>query len=210
MQSDQIRTGELLMRSVKVVQAFAVLIVFPVIFTGKGFLALFAGQGYEAAYPILLLLVVPFLICLPAYLFTSFLYASARHELTARLLMIEAITNLVLSLTLIRWLGPVGVAIGTFVPALIFRGILLPREALRIASLDGARYWREMIWRPLPAAVAIVVALELGTLCFGATTLSGWLLTNTLGVLGFSLVAPAVFMSPKEQRSVLNWLHSLH
>jgi O-antigen/teichoic acid export membrane protein len=65
----------------------------------------------------------------------------------------EAVVKLALCLTLGRWLGLVGIALGSFVPMVIVNGILLPRYMLRSSGLPAQRYWREALAGPVKATL---------------------------------------------------------
>jgi O-antigen/teichoic acid export membrane protein len=72
-------------------------------------------------------------------------------------ILLEGVTNLGISFLLVQSAGPVGVAIGTLIPAIIFQGVLWPRHLTSQFGISIGRYWREAL-RPtlLPLGLSVV------------------------------------------------------
>ena len=64
------------------------------------------------------------------------LYASLHQKAYAALNISEAVVNLVLSLLLARPFGMLGVAVGTLIPSIIFRGIIQPIVIERVLHIS--------------------------------------------------------------------------
>jgi O-antigen/teichoic acid export membrane protein len=87
------------------------------------------------------------------------LLGTRRVKLQAFLFGGEGICNLALSIALVKPLGLVGVALGTTIPAVLFNVILHPSFTCRSIGLRVARYWLEVLPRPLLAASVGAVAI---------------------------------------------------
>lgn len=83
----------------------------------------------------------------------------------------EAIANVALSLALVKPLGIVGVALGTFVPLVVSNTIVLPRYILRELQLTRGEYLRRGIARPIAAGGVVTAA---SALLVAAAPIGGW------------------------------------
>jgi O-antigen/teichoic acid export membrane protein len=68
--------------------------------------------------------------------------------LLAALFAAEGVTNLMMSILLVRSYGLIGVAVGTLVPAVLFQGVLQPYFVCRTLQISLNRYWQEVLLRP--------------------------------------------------------------
>lgn len=113
------------------------------------------GEGFEGSVmPFYVLAIVGILIVSHASQ-ASVLMATGRHRVVACVWIVEGIANLVLSLLLVKPLGPVGVALGTLVPMAIGHICIFTPLACRRVGLSI----REFLWTTaVPAAVSIIPA----------------------------------------------------
>lgn len=93
---------------------------------GGPFILLWVGEGFTESITILYLLIVPAAIFFPQLIANSVLYGISRHRVTFKVLVAEAISNIVLSLILVHRWGMIGVAIGTAVPQFIIYTVVYP------------------------------------------------------------------------------------
>jgi O-antigen/teichoic acid export membrane protein len=92
---------------------------------GKPFLSLWLGAGYaERCYPTLVILSAPLALTLSQSISGRILYGIGKLRSFSRMLLIEAMCNLGLSLLLVGDYGIEGVAIGTAIPNLILNAAL--------------------------------------------------------------------------------------
>ena len=118
---------------------------------GKPFLTLWIGSKYTSG-PLLSRSDVILLILLFATLPRTFLNVSAQYLLGSRRLRfltvlrsVEAGVNVLLSLLLVRWLGPVGVALGTAIPMIVTHVVFLLPYSLGMLEIPMAAFWREVL-----------------------------------------------------------------
>jgi O-antigen/teichoic acid export membrane protein len=117
---------------------------------GRDFIGLWMGARYEAvAGTVTILLSVAVLFAPLQATSNQILYGMNRHQLYARITIIEALVNLGLSIFLAYRIGVVGVAWGTMVPAVIVEGIFVPvYTARQVQQSIGGLYWQAWI-KPL-------------------------------------------------------------
>lgn len=188
-----------------------VLLVLPgillLIGTGAPLLRFWLGPDYAArTTPVLVLLC----LCVGCYALavscTQVLYGMNRHRLAAWISLGEAIANLSLSVILGRRLGGVGVAWGTLLPALVSELFLIPITTCRLLGLAPARFYREVLWRPLLAAAPLgawLAWVRSRNLVQGWWSLAFWLLP---GLAVYFACAWVVALRAEERRQVLGWV----
>jgi len=94
---------------------------------GGSFIRIWMGQKYgDTVEPILLVLALAKVIALSQSISVARFFGTSQHHLLGKLNMIEAASNLTLSLILVRPFGMIGVAYGTLIPSIVCNGILLP------------------------------------------------------------------------------------
>jgi O-antigen/teichoic acid export membrane protein len=104
------------------------------------------------------------LMMLPAYYIMSFgsptvgmLLSSGRLRGLATLTVVEALVNLGLSIALVRPFGIYGVALGTIIPMVIMRSIVLPIVVEKAIELSPLAWWRMQLPSLCICAVYLVL-----------------------------------------------------
>jgi O-antigen/teichoic acid export membrane protein len=127
---------------------------------GPQFLGFWMGQAFIGRTgPILIALVVEVACYALAYTCGQVLYGMNRHRFYAWLSMLQAATNFALSTILIRRFGPLGVALGTVIPALVVEALLLPVYTCRVLEVSIHRFYASSVARPLAILVPYVAWL---------------------------------------------------
>lgn len=171
------RLRELYLVGARISGLFACLLTGYVLVFGSDFVALWLGPSYvqgewtartDVVLGILLLGQAPRLFQSISW---QLLFGIRRVDFLMWVQVGEAIANLALSLALVRPLGIVGVALGTFIPIVISNTIVLPRYVLRELGLPPRDYLRRGVARPL--AVAAIVTAASAALVIGVP-IRGW------------------------------------
>lgn len=137
---------------------------------GSPFLHLWAGSGYEEAYPIALLLMVPITIPLIQNLGIEIQRARNRHRTRSVVCACLAVGNVLLSVLLIpRW-GCTGAAAGTAVSLLLGNVLFMNWYYQKRLKLDMGLFWREI----LSLAPAWIPACLFGTVLAVNWQIEGW------------------------------------
>ena len=104
--------------------------------TGPAFLALWMGPEFgKQSGPVMIILSVTLFFLPLAGIYSHVLYALNRHQVNGCIAVVEAFSNLALSIWLVHRLGIVGVAWGTLIPAACTQGIVMPIYTARVLSL---------------------------------------------------------------------------
>lgn len=132
---------------------------------GQPFIRLWAGDGYDEAYYIALLLILPATIPLVQNVGIEIQRAENKHRFRSLVYMAMALCNVTLSIPLgLRW-GGTGCAVGTAVSLLLANGLVINWYYHKKLGLDIRRFAEEQ------RGTALVMLL------MGA---AGWLLTRPL------------------------------
>lgn len=111
---------------------------------GKEFIRLWAGEGYEEAYAVGLLLMGPVTAPLVQNIGIEIQRAKNMHKARSLVYLLVAVGNVFLSIPLIYYLGPTGAAIGTAV-CLFLGNILFMNIYYQVKmKLDMGYFWKEI------------------------------------------------------------------
>lgn len=189
-------------------QITALAIGIPLMVTGGDFIVLWMGASFASCKPILQALTFPFFFVLPALGFSSLLYAIDRHGLYARIAVAEAIVNLPLSFALVGYLGLPGVALGTLIPAVLFRGVVLPATSVCHAGIALLEYVNAGFIRFLPLALIHTVLLIVLREWIGAESWLAFIVNNAIGLVVFSFLTYRFWLDDSDRAYIWRRLGS--
>lgn len=116
-----------------------------ILIVGGAFIERWMGPEFASAYPVLVILMAGMSMELIGCYADNLFYATSKHKWLAVVNVIEGIVNLALSLVLVRTWGLAGVAVGTALPLVIMRVIVLPVMITRIVGLKLTTYYLNII-----------------------------------------------------------------
>lgn len=112
---------------------------------GKEFVALWAGDEFELAYYIVLILIttsiIPDIQSIPVLV----IQAINKHQYKAALYVICAVLNVITSIPAALYFGPIGCAACTGATTILTKGILINIYYWRNIGLDIPRFWKTII-----------------------------------------------------------------
>lgn len=115
------------------------------ILLGRPFIHLWAGDDYDAAYMITLILFIPTLIPLIQNLGTIILQARNQLKFRSLLILIISVLSLFGAIPMAQIYGGIGCAIATSFAVLIGHGILLNIYYQKKININICLFWREII-----------------------------------------------------------------
>lgn len=179
------------------------------IFYGKPFIALWAGEGYEESYYVMLLLVLPATIALTQNLGIEIQRAQNKHQFRAIAYSIMALINLVTSIFLGRRYGAVGCAIGTALSLIIANGFVMNIYYHKKCNIDVIVFWKNMIKIMLGFPIPVVIAFLINKIVLtenSLISLTGSIIMYTIAYV-FSMWFVA--MNHEEKKLVLDLFRRL-
>lgn len=159
-------------------------IIFPItaILTilGKSVIESWVGPKYVAtSYPVMLVLLYPTTLMLAQSASGRTLWGIAKHRTWAWVVLAEGVSNLILSIILVRPYGIMGDAIGTAIPLTCSMILFLPRHLCRLLGIKLTTYLNRAFVLPIVLCIPLVTALLL---------MQRWYVPHRLGPLLVQLV----------------------
>ncbi len=155
-----------------------------IFFFGKPFIAFWAGEGYESAYYVALLLCVAATVPLCQNLGVEIQRAQNKHKLRTVLSSCMTVVNIVLTVILCQKYGEIGAAVGTAIAVIVVDVLVMNVYYHRRLYIDILRFWRSMA----RASVGLIVPVAFGAVIYCFVPL------NSLWLLGlFILLYTAVY-----------------
>lgn len=141
-------------------------IIFPItaVFTvlGKSIIEIWVGPQYvRTSYTVLLVLLYPTTLMLAQSSSGRVLWGMAKHRTWAWIVLIEGVSNLILSLVLVRPFGILGDAVGTAIPLTCSMIYFLPRHLCRLVRIRVRTYLYQAFALPVGLSVPVVAVLLL-------------------------------------------------
>ena len=132
---------------------------------GRQFIHIWAGDSFDEAYYITLLIIIPFTIDLIQNIGLSILQAQNKYDFRAKVYFVMGIFNLCLAIPLAIRYGGIGCAFATGLAMFIGNGLVMNWYYMKITQLDIARFWCEIGRISLPIAVLTVAGFMANALC---------------------------------------------
>ncbi|MCX5699838.1 MAG: oligosaccharide flippase family protein [Candidatus Omnitrophica bacterium] len=136
-------------------------IAFSFILLGKPLIGLWMGQKYASSATILMILVIPQLLSISQYMSSVILQGIGKLKTFTTFILLEALANLILSLILIKHYGLIGVALGTAIPFIINKAIILPVYICKVVGQNLIEYIKKTTILPLIASIPYVILILL-------------------------------------------------
>jgi len=170
----------------RVAFASSAFIAFGMIAWSRAFVIRWMGHSFTDIYPVIVILALAVFIETSQATAVNALYASLHQKAYAAINISEAAANLVLSLALARPYGMVGVALGTLIPSIIFRGIVQPIVVERCLQISVRDTFSVYLRTGTRAAAFLIVPLLITRLWL-APDYPHLLLVSTLSALLYAL-----------------------
>ena len=175
-----------------------------IVFFGKPFIHFWAGEGYEDAYYVALLLILPATIALMQNLGIEVQRALNRHQFRSIVYTIMAFGNLVLSIFLCQKYGAVGSAIGTAIALLVANGLIMNIYYHKKCYINILSFWKNILRMSLgliiPIGCGVLISLFIDTynIWFMLLSIAGYTLVYCLSMwfLGLNKYERGLILKP--------------
>lgn len=115
-----------------------------VVFFGKPFIRFWAGEGYDDAYYIAIIMIIPSIVSLTQNVGIEIQRAENRHHYRSYIYGIMALGNLALSIYLCQIWGGIGSALGTGIACVFSTIILMNIVYHKKINIDVTQYWKNI------------------------------------------------------------------
>jgi O-antigen/teichoic acid export membrane protein len=124
---------------------------------GKPFIQRWMGNEYLDAYPVLILLIIPTMLGLSQTPLFGALYGVSKHYIITYVNIAEGLSNLVLSILLVKDYGIIGVAIGTTIPMMITTMFIYPYYICKVLTLSLTEYYGALLKSLVIAIISLLL-----------------------------------------------------
>lgn len=153
------------------------------IFFGQPFVRLWAGDGYENAYYVVLFLIIPVTVPLIQNIGIEIQRAKNKHKARSIVYLIIAIANIFVSIPLIKAFGEVGAAAGTAAALTVGNILFMNWYYHKKIGINVLYFWKE-IGKFIPA---LILPCLVGTVLQYIVPCTGWVMLALL-ILVYAVV----------------------
>lgn len=175
---------------------------------GKQFIFIWAGKGFEDAYWITLLIIIPFTIDLIQNIGLAVLQAQNKYDFRAKVYFSMGIFNLCLAIPLGFRYGGIGCAFATGLSMFIGNGLIMNWYYLKITKLDIVRFWKN-IARISIGVVGVTVICYIINSFIDIDSISFFVIKLILFTIVYILVMYKFFMNVGEKEKIINLINRL-
>lgn len=142
------------------------------VFFGRSFINMWAGNNYRDSYPIALLLIIPVTIPLIQSIGIEIQRAKNMHQFRSWVYLFIAVINLGISIPLTKMFGGIGAATGTAIALLIGNGLIMNWYNHVKVGLDIKYFWKQILGfvpaliMPILAGILINIFVDLYSLVY--------------------------------------------
>jgi O-antigen/teichoic acid export membrane protein len=180
-----------------------------VLMAGPSFIRLWVGEGFEAAYRVLIILAIGCLIESSLYVNSSLLSATGHQVAYAILSGLEGILGITLSILLGISMGMVGVAIGFTVAVAVIRGLVCPWYVCHILQMSVPRYYFGCLLRPWVIMGFLAILAHSIRITGLMNDWASWII-SVIAIGGlYTLCAFVIAMNNEERKKVLSIIRQL-
>ena len=127
------------------------------IFFGQPFIKYWAGEGYDKAYFVALLLVLAGTPDLIQNVGIEIQRAQNKHKFRAWIYLAMAVINIVISIFLCQWYGAVGAAIGTAISLILVQGVVINIYLHKKCNLNVVAFWKSILRKSVGLIIPVAV-----------------------------------------------------
>ncbi len=145
---------EITVQSIKYSYVFCFLIGTILLFFGDEMTEIWVGGKYVWTIGILIALTISHIVTIPLNIYRIVLWGLAKIKVPTILTTLEGLTNVILSVILIKSMGIMGVALGTAIAQIVFKGIVLPIYSVRQLRIEIDGQIMNIVFRLIIVAAA--------------------------------------------------------
>jgi O-antigen/teichoic acid export membrane protein len=162
--------------------------IFPIsailLILGKSIIEVWVGKKYIAtSYTVLVILIIPSTLMWAQAASGRVLFGISKHRTWAFVTLAEGISNLILSIMLVRPYGIVGDALGTAIPLTCSMVLFMPGHLCKQLGIRLGTYLREAFVLPIVVSAPLVLALLL---------MRRWFVAHNYWQLGIQLLVGGI------------------
>lgn len=129
---------------------------------GSDFIRIWAGDGYEEAYAVAIIVMVPFTIDLVQNLGITILQVMDKYLFRGVMYLFLSLVNIVMTLVLLKEYGIAGAATATGISMFIGNGIVMNIYYSKVVGLNIRLFWKQVAGLSMPLLIygAVVIVFK--------------------------------------------------
>lgn len=135
------------------------LVLTGLIFFGKTFIPIWAGQGYEDSYYVMLLLIIPVTVPLIQNIGVEIQRAKNKHQVRSVVYFFVAVINVLISIPLAKTYGPIGAALGTAITMVGGNVIFMNWYYQHGIGLNMKYFWGKIFFLSRGLLIPVIVGI---------------------------------------------------
>lgn len=172
---------------------------------GKEFLCVWLNENYLPAYRIILILIIPVTIPLIQNGCNAILDAQLKRMSRSVILAIVAVLNVIISVTMIKYMGYIGAAYGTALSLIIGNVIIMNIYLSRCIGLKIKRMFFDIFHKILPCIIiSAIVSIPIKMIEISGIPLISLIFKILLFILVYSIIMYLFGMKSSERSIVKN------
>ena len=166
---------------------------------GKQFIQIWAGDGFEDAYWITLLIIIPFTIDLIQNIGLSILQAQNHYDFRAKVYFCIGILNLILAIPLGMKYGGIGCAFATGFSMFIGNGLVMNWYYSSVTGLQIKEFWKQIIKISFRIMFCCIIGYFINIM-----TMSGSNMVFVIKMIGYTILYSGVIYFTSMNREEKN------
>lgn len=182
------------------------LVLFGFSIFGEDFILLWAGSGFNQAFVIALIVMVPFTIDLLQNLGLYILQVANKYAFRGKMYLTMALLQLIFVLVIVPQYGPISAAIVTAVVFIIGNGVIMNWYYYHVLDLDVKKFWLGIVKEAFP--LLIITILFIALINSFSVSFDSWfsLIVGILVFTGFYVIVAFLFSMNQEEKSLVKGL----
>ena len=157
-QPDHLGELSLLFAKVARLSAYPLLLVLSgFIIFGQDFIRLWAGEGFEEAYWVAIVIMVPFTADIMQSIGNVILQVLDKYAFRGKMYLVAALVNVGITIALAKYFGCIGAAAATGLTLIVVSGILVNLYYSRSVGMDMVYFWKQVARVILPIVPLCIV-----------------------------------------------------
>lgn len=161
------KVSDLFIEIGRVIFLILLLILSGFIIFGKNFLLFWVGKGYDAAYYVAIVVMIPFSIDLAQSIGLSILQITGQYGFRAKMYFLAALINIVSTIFMSIYLGMIGAALSTGLTMLVTSGFIMNWYFDKRVGLNIKKYWKKCFPIIIVAIALTIIGYLLNSVVLG-------------------------------------------
>lgn len=168
---------------------------------GQRFIEIWAGNGFEDAYWITLLIIIPFTVDLIQNIGLSIMQAQNKYDFRAKVYFCMGIFNLLLAIPLANKYGGIGCAFATGLSMFVGNGLIMNWYYAKVTGLDIKEFWQQISKISIGVIFLTIVGYGINK-SIGDTNLIMYFLSIVIYTIVYCLTMFKGFMNDVEKAKI--------